>query len=88
MGNIVESLREEIEAEAPSNIFGRKKYPKDGGELYMAARLHDAVNDKKEAEKHAQAARYAALQIIKRFDADGKLHQEFEQLLNDYLTHS
>lgn len=81
MGAILDGLRAELDQEATTNIFGRKsiKPPKDGSLLYLSARMRDAETKAKDMEKLACATELAAIDIIRRFDGNGDLVQEFKQ---------
>lgn len=81
MGEILDELRQEYaEQEA-----GRKWYqhrPKGDATLYLGARMRDAENSTRKAEKLAHATEKAAVKILRRYDSDGSLIREFRQLIH------
>jgi hypothetical protein len=85
MGAILDGLRSELDLEATTDIFGRKRYkiPKDGSLLYLSARMRDAENKTKKMEKLADATEMAAIDIIRRFDGNGDLINEFKQQIEE-----
>lgn len=89
MGAILDGLREELDSEASYNLFGRKRHnvPKDGGMLYLSARMHDAEDKAKEMEKLAYATEKAAMDIIKRYDGDGSLYRQFKEQIELHKRH-
>ena len=89
MGMILDGLRDELDQEATTNIFGRKtiKPPKDGSLLYLSARMHDAENKAKEMEQLACATERAAIDMLSRYDGDGSLIQEFKQQIELRKSH-
>lgn len=89
MGYILDSLRAEFNNEAETNIFGRKKVkvPKDGATLYLSARMHDAEDHAKDMEALAVATERAAIDILRRYDGDGSLVNEFKQQIDIRKLH-
>lgn len=78
MGKILDQLRQEYaEQEAGKKWYQRS--PKGDAMLYLGARMRDAENKAKEAEKLTYATELAAIDIIRRFDSDGSLVREFKQ---------
>lgn len=89
MGHILDGLRAEIDQEAGTDIFGRKriKVPKDGATLYLSARMHDAEDHAKDMERLAVATERAAIDILRRYDSDGSLVNEFKQQIDVRKAH-
>lgn len=84
MGKILDNLR----AEYAEEEAGRKWYqrsPRGDGMLYLGARMRDAENKAKDAEKLAYATELAAIDIIRRFDSDGSLVMEFKQRIAERI---
>lgn len=82
MGVVLDKLRQEYaEEEAGRKWYQRR--PKGDAVLYLSARMRDAENEKREAEQLAYATEMAAIDILRRYDGDGSLVQEFHQRIKE-----
>jgi hypothetical protein len=66
---------------------GELRKSKGDSMLYLAARMHDAEDETKGYMKKLVATENAAIDIIRRFDADGSLVAEFKQRVEEHLRH-
>lgn len=86
MGKILDELRQEYAVEDA----GRKWYQrslKGDAMLYLGARMRDAENTAKDAEKLAYATERAAIDILRRYDSDGSVVREFKQQIEVRKRH-
>lgn len=66
---------------------GELRRSKGDGMLYLSARLHDANAESRDYLKRLAATEAAALDIIRRFDGDGTLVEEFKSETEKHLRH-
>lgn len=86
MSKILDELREEYAQEEAGKKWYQRS-PKGNGMLYLGARMRDAENEARDAEKLAYATEMAAIDILRRYDGDGSLVGEFKKQIEIRKLH-